>query len=135
MTFIMIGELYPMIFITIFLLFATMGIIYGLFNFSLFVKSWLYDKDVVYFAPDFFKRLPLFKEPLSYYSGLGVEEVAALSTILFVYGLVIGFGWPIFLLCGSVYLPLYSLRGFIRFKTKVNKAMENTDKEGHTHEY
>jgi len=135
MTFIMMGKLYAIIFITIFLLFATMGIIYGLFNFSLFVKSWLYDEDVVYFAPDFFESLPLLKDYLWDQYRLGAEHVTSLSIIPFVYGLVIGFLWPIFLLCGSVYLPLYSLRGFIRFKTKVNKAMENTDKEGHTHEY
>jgi len=134
------GELYLIISLIVFGLIMLMGITYGVFNFCLFMKSWLYDKRVTYFTPDFFKHLPLFKEPMGYYyyerRGLEAGDVFALSlSAPLAYALAIGFGWPIFLLCGSVYLPLYTLRGFIRFKTKVNKAMENTDKEGHTHQY
>ena len=135
MTFIMIGELYAMFAVIIFSLIMTMGVGYGLFNFFLFIKSWLYDRDVIYFYPNFFECLPIFSECISSYR-FESGDVARISLgVSFIYAFIIGVGWHILLLCGSVYLPLYALRGFIRFKTKVNKAMENTDKEGHTHEY
>ena len=50
-------------------------------------------------------------------------------------GYLVGFLWLPAILCGIGYLGLYSLRGFVRFRKKVNKALENKTTENHTHEW
>ena len=132
----MIGEFFTIVSIVIFSL--SMAVFIGclLFNFLLFIKSWLYDKDFDSHIPDFVKKTPVIGEFLINCELTDPEDLFFGWLVMpFLLSLVISLTWPLLIICGSVYLPLYALRGFIRFKTKVNKAMENTDKEGHTHEY
>jgi hypothetical protein len=114
----------PILFFSIGLLPFTCICLVGIYSFFSFqaqyLKAWLYDmsSDFSWDEPYVWKQLgktdPTIVMPL------------AMGCIIV---------WPIIFFVGIIFSLLYLLRGFIRFKTKVNKAMENTDKEGHTHEY
>jgi len=128
--------IYPMIALIVFAIVMLLGISYGLFNLVLFINTWLHDdKEFKHAYPEFIKELPIY-DTCDWWDSFKWSDILITSILIpFIYGATLGCGWGIFVLAGIVYVPLYYLRGLIRFKTKLDKAMYNSNKENHTHDW
>jgi len=102
-------------------IFVVTGIFLGITNTVIWAKAWVEDSD--------FKWWP------SLPSGFHDMPMPLVCVLLFPIGYVVGFLWLPAILCGIGYLSLYSLRGFVRLRKKVNKTLSGKEDPNHTHEW
>ena len=101
--------------------FAVVSILISIINVFIWGKAWVDDSDFKWWPslPGIIHDIPM---PLFCLSLIPI-------------GYFVGFLWLPAILCGVGYLGLYSLRGFVRLRKKVSKALENKTTENHTHEW
>ena len=115
------GNLYYYIGEFIMIIFMIASVLILMVNLFILGKAYIYEVDFEWWPslPEIFTGCPM---PI-------------FCIFLMICGFFAGFLWLPAILCGIGYLGLYSLRGFVRFRKKVSKALENKTTENHTHEW
>jgi len=103
--------------------FGLLLILFWLFQVGFITKQWVNDKETTMYI---FHKLD---DAFDLDEGISLYMLASLLYIIGCF--VIIFIWPLVVIAIPIVVVLYSLRGFVRFKKKVNKALDlkTTEKE------
>ena len=115
------GDLYLSVMLFIMGIFVVTSIFLGVVNMVIYWNAWINDSDF-----EWWPRLP------GIFHGMPVPLFCLLLCPI---GYAVGCLWLPAILCGIGYLSLYSLRGFVRLRKKVNKALSGKEDPNHTHEW
>ena len=107
------------------------------YNLFLLIKRWVDDAEGEYYYPSFFKYIPPICISIRNHPSFieGVEIFFFFPVFLLLWTIGCAFLWPLAIPVALIWVSLYSLRYFVRFKKKVNKALKGKNTENHTHEW
>jgi len=87
-------------------------------------KQLINDEEITLLIPCFMR--------FTYYS---FDDAFLITLCVILAAVVVVLLWPLALITSIWYGIIYTLRKFVRFKKKVNKALSGKDKPDHTHEW